>query len=83
MTAFPDRREVKSRRRRLAGGITGLLLDEMSERLADAAERVNITDVGIGESVAQLNRLVEEVTPLAAERHRGEVFELGARTAHV
>lgn len=83
MTAFPDRREVKSRRRRLAGGITGLLLDEMSERLADAAERVNITDVGIGESVAQLNRLVEEATPLAAERHRGEVVELGARAAHV
>lgn len=76
LIALADGREVESRRGRRPRRIAHLVFDESTERLTDASEGVNITDVGIGESVALVNRLVEEATPLAAERHRRKVVEL-------
>lgn len=49
---------------------------------ADGAEREGVGGVGVGEGVAVADRVAEEFSAAAAQRHGLQLLELGSRTAH-
>lgn len=53
-----------------------LLVNEVVKRVADGFERVNISDVGLSQSVAIVNCLVEKGEPFTTQTHRWEIIHL-------
>ncbi|KAK2969334.1 hypothetical protein RJ640_015223 [Escallonia rubra] len=75
-------RQIEHRRGGSRGRVSQILIEEAVERGSNSSERVNVREVSLGKRVALVDRLVEEDAPLATQRHRWKLIQLGARTAH-
>lgn len=78
--ALPLRRQRQTR-----AGRSRQVLDPFKkpmQRFAEGAQGSRVPSVGIGEGVAAAYGLGEQPGPLVAERHRLEIVDLRASTAH-
>ncbi|KAF7153665.1 hypothetical protein RHSIM_Rhsim01G0088400 [Rhododendron simsii] len=65
------------------GGVAAQIpVEESVQRDADGLEGVEVGEVGFGKVVPLMDCLFQEPTPVAAERHRREIVELGVCAAH-
>lgn len=81
-TSFSLSGKIENRRRRNRHGIIQILIEEAVQGEANSFEGVSVGEMSFRESVAVVDCVVEEGTPLMAERHRRKFIMLRACTTH-